>query len=104
GRLHPVVDDDAAIDAKSGFVREFDVRADPGGQYDEIGFENGAIFERHAFRMTIAHDGRRRSTDQHANAEILHLSRQITACVRIELTFHERRHEMHDGHLAALNL
>ena len=103
-RLHPVVDDDAAVDPDAGLVRELDVGPDSRRHDDQIGFEDRAVLERHAFDVPVADNCRRRSAQQDANAEVLHLAGEVAACVGIELPFHQRRHEVHDGDITALNL
>jgi hypothetical protein len=37
-------------------------------------------------------------------AELLHLAEQVVAAVRIELPLHQRRHQVHDGDVAPLDL
>ena len=104
GRLHEVVDDDAAIDVQRRFVRELDVGANSRGDDDDVGLENGAVLERDAFGQLVAHNGRRRPPQQHADAEVFHLSGDVVAAVGIELTLHQRPHQVHDGDVAALHL
>ena len=43
GRLHVVVDDDAALDGDPGLAPEVDVRTDAGGDDDEIGVHALAV-------------------------------------------------------------
>ena len=45
GRLHIVVDDDAAIDVEAGLVAELDIRPDARRDHDQVGFENLAVLE-----------------------------------------------------------
>ena len=104
GRLHMVVDDDAAIDVEAGLVAELHIRPDSRRDHDQIGFENLAVLERHALCPLITDDRGRRSTEEHADAEIFHLAGEVIAAVRIELAFHQRGHQVHDGHVAAAHL
>jgi hypothetical protein len=102
--LHVVVHDHAAVHEQLGLVREVDVRADTGGDDDEIGFEHAVVGERHAFHVPVAQDRRRCASEQDADAQILHLAEQVLAAVRIELPLHQRGHQVHDGHVAPLHL
>ena len=104
-RLHVVVDDDAAIDVggrpctpSSTFGRI------PAATTTRSASRIVAVLERHAFGVPVADDRGRRSAEQHANAEVLHLAGEVVAAVRIELPFHQRRHQVHDGDVAALDL
>ncbi len=104
GRLHLVVDDDPAIDGEAGFVRELDVRPDTGRHHDEIRLERAVIGQRHPLDVAVAEHGNRRAPEQDTDAELLHLGHQVVPGVRVELPLHQRRHQVHDGDVAALDL
>ena len=104
-RLHVVVDDDAAVDVEAGLAAELDVRPDAGGDDDEVGFDASCRpTSAHALDVPVAEDGRRRAAEQHLDAEVFHLAGEVVAAVRIELALHQRRHQVHDGDVAALHL
>ena len=62
-----------------------------------------AVGELDALDAPVAADRRRAPAEQHADAEPFIFAEVLTA-VRIELPLHQRRHQVHDGHLAALHL
>ena len=103
-RLHVIVDDDAAVDAEPGLARQIHVRADAGGDDDEVGVDAAAVHERDAFGLRRAEDLLRAVGEQHPHAERFHLGSQIEAAQRIELPLHQRVHQMDDGDVAALHL
>ncbi len=78
GRLHVVVDDDAAVDGEAGLDargrRSAGCRRRP--RPDRLRRPLPSA-ERHAFDVAVAEDRRRRAAEQHADAELLHLAEQV---------------------------
>ena len=57
-----------------------------------------------ASAAAAAADGLGAASEQHADAQGFHPRRQVAATRGIELTLHERVHQVHDRHVAALHL
>ena len=104
-RLHVVVDDDAAVDVqrrpcgrarRSAGCRR---RPRPGRRRCRSPSANATPSTRSSPRIAVV-----LSAEQHADAQVFHLRLQVAAAVGIELPLHQRRHQVHDGDVAALHL
>jgi hypothetical protein len=104
GGFHVVVDDDAARDVETGFEAQLHVGPNAGRHDDEVGLEATVVGQRHALHVAVPQDGGRGAPEQHPHPHVLDLSDQVLAAVGIELAFHQRRSQVHHGHVATLHL
>ncbi len=95
---------DAAIDFQSGGAREIDIGADADGEHHEVGRDEAAVGELHAFGALGAGDFLGLAVGEEGDAAPVEVALQELAGRRIELALHQRRHQMHerDRHAALL--
>jgi hypothetical protein len=101
GRGHAVVDDDAALDLEPGGLRQRHVRADAGGDDQEVAVQARPVLELQAGDGSVAEQAGRGLAEVHLDPELLHRLLQHQAGVAIELHLHEVFHEMHHADVEA---
>ena len=99
--LHGVGDDDAALAMDAGLPGQFEVRPDADRHDHQIGRKLRAVGKAHAGDVILAEDrlGLRRHLEHHA--ALFQRLAQHAAGDRIELTFHQRVEQVHDGDVHA---
>src|SRR5579871_1841576 len=102
--LHVVVYDDAAFDFESGFVAKADVGTNAGGDHNQIGSDAATALELNTLDLSIPENCCCAQAEQHSDAHLIHLGREISATSCVELAFHEPLHQMNHGHITTLNL
>ena len=99
--LHRVADEHAALAREAARFRERDVRPDPDRHHDEIGRDLGAVREAHGARTLLADDRLRLRRHLELEPALLERAPQEIAARGVELPLHQRRQQMHDGHVHA---
>jgi hypothetical protein len=96
-----VADDDAALDGKSGASCELHVRTHAGGNHHHVAVERRPVLEGHTGHRSVAEHFRGRRVEPDVQAHLLELPLQDPGACRVELRFHQVRHQMDDVHLEA---
>ena len=103
-RLHLVIDDNAAIDSEARLFGHLRVRPDADSHHHKIGWNFRTVFKAYGFNLAVACDLFCIGTCENTDAAILKRFFQQIAGRTIELSFHQRRHQMNDRHRHALHL
>ena len=101
GGGHAVVDDDAALDLEAGRLRQRDVRADAGGDDQQVALEARAVLELQAGDGAVAEQAGRGLAEVHLHPELFHRLLQQQPGVAIELHLHQVLHQVHHADLEA---
>ena len=88
--------------SRPGFLGERGVGANADRHDDEIGRQGAAVLEPHGRHLAVAENGVGVGAGQNLDAALLDRLLQQIRGVRIELTLHQRRHQMNDGRLHAV--
>ena len=102
GRLHPVIDQDAALDAQfqSGFSGKSGIRRDADGKYDQISLKRFFSFEQNANTSSILFKAFHRMAQCQFYAVPAHLVVDESGHVRVK-GVHQLFRALHDGDLHA---
>ncbi len=96
-RAHIRPDDDAAIDRQPRLLGQPRIRLDPDRHDHQRRRDHRAALEFDALDATVAENGLGVGLGEDLDAAPLQLALQEISGGRVELAFHQRRHEMHDG-------
>ena len=91
-----VADDDAACDRQAGPDGKLDVRTDAGGDHHHVALERRAIEEGETGHVAIAQNRRRRLFEVDVKSHLLELPLEHASGRRVELRFHQMRHQVDD--------
>ncbi len=104
-RAHLVVDDDAALGGEVHGLAEFDVRLDPHGHHDELGRKDRAVGEFNGLDALLCAVQRLGvGLGDNLDAALLEIGAQHRPGGHIELSLHQRLHQMQHGHVHAVAL
>ena len=101
GGGHAVVDDDAALDREAGRLRQRHVRADAGGDDQQVALQARAVLELQAGDGAVAEEAGRGLAEVHLDPELFHRLLQHQPGVAIELHLHQVLHQVHHVDLEA---
>lgn len=103
-RTHGRIDDDAAVNGQTGVLGDLDARPFANRHHQDIRRQHGAIVEFDGFHLLGAVNCFGVGLGDDANAARLDSALKEMARGRIELAFHQGRHQMHDRDVHALFL
>ena len=97
-----IVDHEAALDLETRVLRERGVRSDTDCHDDEVGRQGTSVLETHRRHLAVAENGVGVRAGQNLDAALFDRLLQQIRGIGIELTLHQRRHQMNDRRLHAV--